>query len=294
MGSDSSKRSKTLRLILPQWQGGTDIAYAFGAELLAFIAPNNAAEETVRITVDMEVKDNIKAEDPIAYEEEILSQLISTTQVLEEKRPDKVIVFGGDCAISQAPFDYLSGKYGDKLGVIWFDAHPDISTTESSQHAHEMVLSNVIGHGESALTKQIKHPVSKERVIYAGLIERDLREKDSGVRKLNMQVVGPDLLKLNSDHVLEWIQKEKITKLAVHFDLDVLTPECFRSNTCAKPYMTREEYGSAIGELSFDDIVRVLQDAGASAEIVGLCIAEHMPWDAFNLREALAKISIFR
>lgn len=37
-----------------------------------------------------------------------------TKKILEEKQPDKIIVFGGDCSVTQIPFDYLSGKYGSK------------------------------------------------------------------------------------------------------------------------------------------------------------------------------------
>lgn len=32
---------KTVRLLMPQWQGGNNPNYSFGAELLAWLAPNN-------------------------------------------------------------------------------------------------------------------------------------------------------------------------------------------------------------------------------------------------------------
>ncbi len=32
---------KTIRLLMPQWQGGDNPNYSFGAELLAWLAPDN-------------------------------------------------------------------------------------------------------------------------------------------------------------------------------------------------------------------------------------------------------------
>lgn len=41
-------------------------------------------------------------------------------------------------------------------------------------------------------------------------------------------------------------------------------------------------------------VSRVLQDVSAHAELVGLSIAEHMPWDAINLHNELQKLAIFK
>lgn len=287
------KRKKTIRLILPQWQGGVNPDYVFGAEVLAFIAPPSHTAETYKIIVNEDFDTPLKTENGIDGETSLLLQLEETARILELKNPDKIIVFGGDCSISQAPFDYLSGLYGESLGVLWLDAHPDISTLEDTTHNHEMVLGSIIGHGAPQFAEKMKHPIDKKRVLYAGLIEKDLRHMDRAVHSLNMKVVTPADLMDNSNAIIEWIKENNIKQIAVHFDLDVVSPDDFRSTYPAKPYQKREEFNVAIGELSLNQVVRILGDAGSYAEIVGLCIAEHMPWDAINLRNALSKISIF-
>lgn len=73
--------------------------------------------------------------------------------------------------------------------------------------------------------------------------------------------------------------------------MDVLTPKDFRSILPAEPYL--EDFPAAIGEMTLAQVVRVLKYVSTKAEIVGLGIAEHMPWDAMNLRKALSEISIF-
>lgn len=45
--------------------------------------------------------------------------------------------------------------------------------------------------------------------------------------------------------------------------------------------------------MTLKGISRLLQDVSEEAEIVGLSITEHLPWDAINLRAALSSISIF-
>lgn len=279
---------KTLRLVIPQWQGGLNPDYAFGARLLAFIAPPSNSDETVDVMVNEDFKTPLFEENGIVAENILREQFAETDRILQIKNPDRVIVFGGDCSVSQSPINYLSGKYGDMLGILWLDAHPDIATTKDTNHAHEMVLANLIGLGNS-----VAFPVNKNRVMYAGLIERKLRRKDRAVKILNIKFATPQDLTDNSDIIIDWIRTSGIAKLAVHFDLDVLSPADFRSNTCAKPYITRRQYGAAMGELTLNQVVRILHDVDRVAEIVGLCIAEHMPWDAINLRAALSQISLF-
>lgn len=285
----------TLRLLFPQWQGGMNPDYYFGGELLAFIAPNQSNGETVRICVNTDFGSAEEAKEPgqISREKYLLNELNEVKAVLKEKRPDKIIVFGGDCSVSQAPFDYLSGKYKEKLGILWLDAHPDISTVEDTKHYHEMILANIIGYGKSSLEEQMENPVAKEKVMYAGLIESELRHMDRAAHELHMRIATPEMLKNTSRPILDWIHETGISRLAVHFDLDVLDWRDFRSNTCAMPHTTREDYGAAMGTMSLKQIVSILTEVNEKAEIVGLTIAEHMPWDAINLRRALSELAIF-
>ncbi len=285
------QNKKTLRLLLPQWQGGNNPNYAFGAELLAYIAPNSNTSETIEMSVDKDFEKKLKVENGVVGEQVLFKQMEETAKILEEQQPDRVIIFGGDCSMDQVPFDYLNGKYSGKLGVLWLDAHPDVSTPNDMPRVHAMVLGNLLGNGAPQFAAKVKNPVSLSHVMYAGLIEKDLRDEDKPVKELNLRLAGPDELKENSQPIIDWIEENQIEYLAVHFDLDVLTPKDFRSILPAEPYL--EDFDAAIGEMTLAQVVRVLKDVSTKAEIVGLGIAEHMPWDAINLRKSLSEISIF-
>ena len=115
--------SKTLRLVFPQWQGGNNPNYLFGSELLRHIVPQSNKAETIQITVDENTSKELLLENGVIGGNSLLKQLSEASRVLTEKQPEKVITLGGDCSISQAPFDYLHGKYSNSLGILWLDAH---------------------------------------------------------------------------------------------------------------------------------------------------------------------------
>lgn len=114
---------------------------------------------------------------------------------------------------------------------------------------------------------------------------------DQNVNLLNLKYATPEKLKQSSISILEWINLNEIKYLAVHFDLDVLSPEDFRSIYPAEPYL--KDFEAAVGKLTLNDVSRILVDISQQAEIVGLSIAEHLPWDAINLRNSLEQLSIF-
>ncbi|CZQ91118.1 hypothetical protein SAMN05216375_10359 [Trichococcus ilyis] len=41
----------------------------------------------------------------------------------------------------------LNGTYSGKLGILWLDSHPDVSTPKDIERVHAMILVNVLGGG---------------------------------------------------------------------------------------------------------------------------------------------------
>ena len=58
-----------------------------------------------------------------------------------KKKPDKILTVGGGCGIEIPIVSYFSEKYKN-LDVLWFDAHGDLNTPESSpsKYFHGMPL----------------------------------------------------------------------------------------------------------------------------------------------------------
>lgn len=284
----------TLRLVIPQWQGGLNPDYVFGAELLSAIVPESKVDESVTIRVDKDFSKPVRQLAGVDHGDAIWRQMEETWAVLEYKKPDKTIVLGGDCAVTQVPFDYLSGKYGEGFGILWLDAHPDCADISSSTHFHEMVMGNLAGFNTDSKLTKVRHPVGAKRVFLGGLIEEDLRDKDMACKRENVLIASPEELAVSSESVLCWMHNNRLKHIAVHWDLDVLSQYDFRSIYPAEPYLDVETFPAAIGRMKIKDIGRLLRAIDLEAEIVGLSITEHMPWDAFHLRTMLSTLDIFQ
>ena len=98
---------KTIRLLYPDHLSGGLDTYYFGANLLAHILPANENQPLLRVEIappdgkERTVKDGIRAR------EEVTEGIRRAAQVIEAAQPDKIITIGGNCIVSQAPFDYL-------------------------------------------------------------------------------------------------------------------------------------------------------------------------------------------
>lgn len=279
--------SKTLRLLMPQWQGGNNPAYPLGARLLAWLASNNS--EVVEVPVESFNGKELPMENGVIARTALLKQLRSATHIIEECQPDRIILFGGDCLVAQAPFAYLNEKYEGNLGVLWLDAHPDVSTPQMFEHVHAMVLGNLLGEGDPDFATEVKVPLKPELVMYGGLQPASAEETEI-IDRLKLPRANPKELSQSSQPVLNWIKENNIRHLAIHLDLDVLDPKEFRSLLFAKPGGTPID--APQGEMTFAQVARLIQDVSKETDVVGIAIAEHLPWDAINLQNFLAELPI--
>jgi len=282
--------TKTLRLLAADWQAGNKPEYYFGAELLSWLAPQNNNQKEVRLPIAHPDTTNLLKENGVVAQKVVKENVQISKRVLEEEQPEKIITLGGSCLVSQAPFDYLKGKYKDELGVIWIDAHPDISNPTIFHNEHAMVLGNLLGMGDPELSQIVENPLSSDSILYVGLQEPSFDEKDI-LADLKINYTIQQDKHLNYPEIQEWINQNKFKKIAIHFDLDVLDPTLFRSVYFAEP--GKDNFPSGAGNMSISVVTSILTNLFENNEIVGLTIAEYLPWDAIKLKELMNKLKIF-
>lgn len=282
----------TLRLIYPQWQGGNNPLYPLGAELLNWLAP--AADGPVRRVAVENFHADDHPQDGVSHRDAIVEQLRAARRIVDEVTPDRIAVIGGDCLVEQAPFSYLNELYEGKLGVLWIDAHPDVKTTEDFTNAHTMVLGNLLGGGDPEMAAEVPVKIASNRVMYAGLREEGLTEQErSVIDERGLRVASPAALEATSEPVLRWIAEEGIAHLAIHLDLDVLDPRQFRSVLFAEPEPEIDWLAMyPAGQMTFGQVQRLCTDVAAATDVVAMGIAEHLPWDAWNLQSMLAGLPV--
>lgn len=108
------------------------------------------------------------------------------------------VVVGGDHSIACGTVAGISSHYhkrGHKIGLVWFDAHGDMNTPESSDsgNIHGMPLSCCIGRGLPELVRigERVPMVDVEKAVLIGARTLDLREraeiKDSGIHVFTLK-----------------------------------------------------------------------------------------------------------
>ena len=298
--SAENRKSTTLRLIMPEWQGGDyDLSvssgelYPLGARLLAFLAPDSGSE-----TVEVPIEEYRQGQERrrvngVLHEDIVIRQMKAAMNILEKRKPDKIVTFGGDCLVSQAPFDYLNGRYGGKLGVLWIDAHPDISTPEIFDREHAMVLGNLLGGGDPVMAGYVKHKINPTMVLLAGMDDFHSTEEAQIVKSLGLPVIKPQEIAEDSGVVLKWLKDNKIEHLAIHLDLDSLDPRKFFSQLTNDPF-SDEKFPTVTGKLDLRQVTRLLKDVSVNTDVVGLTFAEYMPWDALHLHKMMRQLPILQ
>lgn len=284
---------KTLRLNMPQWQGGTEPAYRFGAELLRWLAPvHEGPQETVAIPAfdgqPLPIEQGIKGRTAL------LTQARAARAAIERHQPDRIVTLGGDCLVDLAPMAYLNRRHDGKLGVLWVDAHPDVMSAAEFSHAHAHVLGMLLGRGDADFTAEVERKLDPARVMIAGMSDWTQAEgpilQELGIRHTPAASIAD-----TSQPVLDWIKAEGITHLAVHFDLDVLHAAHFSPLLFNKPDQSQGAFDGIVqGTMRLEQIVRLLQDVGGACDMVGLAFAEFLPWDMLRLRNAMASLPIMQ
>jgi len=281
---------KTIRLLYPDHVSGGLETYYFGANLLQHILPVNDDQPLFKVQVTPPDGREKAVTNGIYAEDEVLEGVRSAQQILQNEKPDRVITIGGNCMVSLAPFDYLHGKY-ENCGIIWIDAHPDVSTVDDGYpNAHAMVLGSLLGGGAAQLSAKLQHPkFSADEILYIGLqAMHDYQEKfltDTGV---NFRIQDKEFV---SDEEIRTFAK-RFDHVLVHFDIDVLDEHLFHSTYFANPELVGD--GSGGGKMTMEKLAEVLQLIEDNSDIAGFTIAEYLPFDEYRLHKMLSGMKLFQ
>jgi arginase len=124
----------------------------------------------------------------------VLAEMVE--RAIEENRFP--LVLGGDHSVAVGTVAGVSAAWrrrGEKIGVIWIDAHADMNTPESSPsgNVHGMPLACCIGWGPADLANLRGHlpQVEPAKVVLIGIRDVDLSERElvrkSGVTAFTMR-----------------------------------------------------------------------------------------------------------
>ena len=280
---------KTIRLLYPDYVSGGLDTYYFGANLLQHILPENKNQPLIKVAIAPPDGKEKTVANGIFAEDEVLAGIRDAQEKINSEKPDKIITIGGNCLVSLAPFDYLHGIY-ENTGIIWIDAHPDVSTIEDGYpNAHAMVLGSLLGYGASQLSGQLKNRKFKaDEIMYVGLQPmHDYQEKF--LKRVGVDFYVQDKAFVTDEEIRSFTSR--FEHIMVHFDIDALDERFFHSTYFANSELVGD--GSGGGNMTIENMTKVLKVITEASDVVSFTIAEYLPFDEHKLHKMFSGISLF-
>ena len=146
------------------------------------------------------------------------------------------ILLGGDHAIAIPTFSAIANHHkqqGNEIGLIWFDAHADINTPETSPsgNIHGMPLATILGHGNAELVNLCGYAPKLNPKYFAHVGARDVDPGErSQIEKLGIRnnfFTMSDIDKRGMAECVEdavAIASKAPGGYAVTFDIDMIDP----------------------------------------------------------------------
>jgi arginase len=193
----------------------------------------------VRDLGDLHVEQSQSTPEPgakLKYLREIRAACEDLTEKVERvlQAGELPLTLGGDHSIaigSIAGFASHCRKQNKNPGLIWFDAHADMNTPETtpSGNIHGMPLAVLLGHGAPELTNVggFSPKIDPALCVHVGARDIDLHERELvrklGIRFLTMREIDERGMSACMDEAIE-IAMRANGGYAVTFDVDALDP----------------------------------------------------------------------
>lgn len=175
------------------------------------------------------------------------------------------MVLGGDHSIAIGTMSGLLRKF-ERVGLLWFDAHGDYNTDETSPsgNVHGMPVATVVGLGHPILkTSFPARFVDPEKIVYVGVRTLDQQEarrlRESGATVFSMHEIDRYGMREIMAKAMD-IVTDKTDAVHLSFDIDAVDP-LFAPGS-GTPYsggLTEREAHLAMELLAESDIISSME-----------------------------------
>ena len=144
---------------------------------------------------------------------------------------DYPLVLGGDHSIAIGTLAGLANKYKN-LGVIWYDAHADLNTEETSPsgniHGMPLAVSLGLGHTDLVKIRTTTPKIVPENVVIIGARSVDPGEreliKEKGIKVFTMHEIDKLGMTEVMNQTIEYFHEREVDGVHLSLDLDGIDP----------------------------------------------------------------------
>lgn len=141
------------------------------------------------------------------------------------------LVLGGDHSIAIGTLAGLADKYKN-LGVIWYDAHADLNTAETSPsgniHGMPLAVSLGLGHDDLVNIRSYAPKIKPENVVIIGARSVDPGEreliKEKGIKVFSMHEIDKLGMTEVMNQTMEYFREREVDGVHLSLDLDGIDP----------------------------------------------------------------------
>ena len=166
-----------------------------------------------------------------------LEQVIEANTALANKvhsvveAGDFPLVLGGDHSIAIGTLAGLSDQY-ENLGVIWYDAHADLNTAETSPsgniHGMPLAVSIGLGHKDLVNIREFAPKIKPENIVIIGARSVDPGERElireKGIKVFSMHEIDKLGMTEVMNQTITYFLERKVDGVHLSLDLDGLDP----------------------------------------------------------------------
>ncbi|WP_336633230.1 MULTISPECIES: arginase family protein [unclassified Microbacterium] len=266
-------------VVVPQWQGSPSaraMQLVDGAEAIAGDLPR---QRTMRVEVPASAGESldtgIRRLSSLLRARDALGDALDRTDATgspdaEDPSPadprsaEPVIVVGGDCGVAVPAIAHAAARH-DLLAVVWFDAHGDLHTPDSSPSgAFAGMALRAVVEPLPLSAADAGGRVSPDRVVLAGARELDPPER-AALAETGIAHLGVDDL-ADAGALVALLAGSGATAVHIHVDLDVLDPAVISGVASPVPF-----------GLSLDDLVGAIRAVRTVLPLAGASIAGFAP-----------------
>jgi arginase len=200
-------------------------------------------------------------------------------QIINKK--EKVIVLGGDHSISLGAVSGASVAVSGDLGLIYFDAHGDMNTDEttSTGNIHGMQLASLIGFGDKDLSsvynKSVK--IKKQNLLHIGGIDLD-KEEIELIKREDLQCYKMfDILSYGLAPLFKLIDKLQLQVGNIWVSMDLDSIDSLYAPGAGMPNKAG---------LSYREIAMLAKYIGEHCNVIGVDVVEYNPLQDIECKTA--------
>jgi arginase len=178
-----------------------------------------------------------------------------------------IVTIGGDCSVELAGVQHAVRSHPvDDVALVWFDAHADLNTPESSPSGAftGMIVRALLGEAPSIVAAPAESRIAAGRLVLVGARELD-DDEAAYIETAGIRTLGADELH-DPDALLSAVAVTGATRVYLHVDLDVLDPGQIVGLQSPVPF-----------GLSTDELVGAIRALRGAFELAGAGITNFAP-----------------